>query len=111
MMPVSTHRVHRHAHQDQERNDMKIFCAALAAAALLVGQTALAQDPSADNMAIVLEKVRADKKLLVASNMELTEEEAKGFWPVYEGYQKDLEAINDRIQKAIKSYAAAYNQG
>ena len=58
--------------------------------AMLLGPAAFAQDKSADNMAIVLEKVRADKKLLVAANMELTEQEAAAFWPVYEAYQKDL---------------------
>ena len=40
--------------------------------------------------------------------MELTESEAKGFWPVYEEYQKDLTAINRRIGKLIESYAADY---
>ncbi len=69
---------------------------------------ALTQDKAADNMQILREKVKADKKLLVATNMELTESEAKGFWPVYEGYQKDLGAINQRIIKLIESYAADY---
>jgi hypothetical protein len=35
-----------------------------------------AQEKPADNMQIVLEKIRADKKLLVAENMQLTEAEA-----------------------------------
>jgi hypothetical protein len=69
---------------------------------------ALAQGTSADNMQILREKIKADKKLLVATNMELTESEAKGFWPVYEEYQKDLTAINQRIGKLIESYAADY---
>jgi uncharacterized protein YqeY len=69
---------------------------------------ALTQDKPADNMQILREKVKADKKLLVATNMELTESEAKGFWPVYEQYQKDLAAINQRIVKLIESYAADY---
>jgi hypothetical protein len=90
---------------------MKILCAAMVAAAMLLGQAAFAQDKSADNMEIVLEKIRADKKLLVASNMEMSEQEAAGFWPVYDAYQKDLEKINDRIKKTIESYANSYNQG
>ena len=61
-----------------------------------------------DNMQILRDKIKADKKLLVAANMELTESEAKGFWPVYEEYQKDLTAINQRIGKLIESYAADY---
>ena len=69
---------------------------------------ALTQDKPADNMQILREKVKADKKLLVAANMDLTESEAKGFWPVYEEYQKDLTAINQRIGKLIESYAADY---
>ena len=69
---------------------------------------ALTQGTSTDNMQILREKIKADKKLLVAANMDLTESEAKGFWPVYEEYQKDLTAINQRIGKLIESYAADY---
>ena len=69
---------------------------------------ALTQGTSADNMQILREKIKADKKLLVATNMELTESEAKGFWPVYEEYQKDLTGINQRIARLIESYAADY---
>ena len=42
------------------------------------------------------------KKLLIAENLGLTEGESKGFWPVYEEYQKELEAINQRPGKAIQ---------
>ena len=54
----------------------------------------MAQDKPADNMQILREKIKADKKLLVATNMQLTEAEAKNFWPIYEDYQKDLQKIN-----------------
>jgi len=67
----------------------------------------MAQEKPADNMQILRDKIKADKKLIVAANMKLTESEAKGFWPVYEAYQKDFDAINQRIVKLIKSYAAA----
>ena len=66
----------------------------------------MAQEKPADNMQILRDKIKADKKLIVAANMKLTESEAKGFWPVYEAYQKDFDAINQRIVKLIKSYAA-----
>lgn len=65
----------------------------------------LAQDTPADNMQILREKIRADKKLLVASNMDLTETEAKGFWPIYDEYQKDLQKINHRVGSLLESYA------
>jgi hypothetical protein len=83
-------------------------------AALPVGaqQTAVASsDKPADNMDIVLAKVQADKKLLVADNMNLTESEAKGFWPIYESYQKDLAGINDRLGKTISAFSDASQKG
>ena len=55
-----------------------------------------------------LEKVKADKKRIVAAHMELTEVEAKDFWPVYEVFQNDLYAINQRIARLISSYTKAY---
>ena len=67
---------------------------------------ALAQDKRADNMQILRDKIRADKKLVVATNMELTESEAKNFWPIYNEYQKDLQNINGRIVAVLESYAA-----
>jgi hypothetical protein len=68
----------------------------------------VAQDKPADNMQILRDKIRADKKLLVATNMELTESEAKGFWPVYDEYQKDLQKINRRVVSLLESYAADF---
>jgi hypothetical protein len=76
--------------------------------AVLVATPALAQDQPADNMQILLDKLRADKKLVVAEAMGLTESEAKGFWPVYDGYQKDLGGLGDRTIALIKDYAANY---
>lgn len=64
-----------------------------------------AQDKPADNMQILRDKLKADKKLLVASNMELTESEAKGFWPIYDQYQKELQKINQGMAKVLESYA------
>ena len=72
---------------------------------------ALAQEKPADtNMQILLDKVKADKKLVVAANMELNEAEGKAFWPIYDAYQKELQAINDRLGKTILAYADAYNK-
>ncbi len=90
---------------------MKSLFTAAMTTALLMSPAAFAQDSTAANTAILLEKVRADKKLLVAANMKLTEQEAAAFWPVYESYQKDLEALNGRIRDTVKRYADAYNQG
>jgi len=62
------------------------------------------------NLAIFLDKIKADKKLLVAANMGLTDAEGKIFWPVYDMYQTELKAINDRLSTAIHAYADAYTK-
>jgi hypothetical protein len=67
-----------------------------------------AQDKAADNMEIVKEKIRTDKKLFVATNMQLTESEANAFWPVYESYQAELGKLRDREIKLIEKFAAKY---
>jgi hypothetical protein len=88
---------------------MKLVQVALFAVASILALPTIAQTTS--DMQILAEKVKADKKLVVAANMQLTEDEAKGFWPVYEAYQKDLQGINQRLLGAIKNYADAYNKG
>jgi len=72
--------------------------------------TVAAQDKPADDMQIVREKVRADKKLLVAENMQLTEAEAKAFWPVYDQYQDELFLLRSRTVKLINDFAGAYEK-
>ena len=70
--------------------------------------SSMAQEKPADNMQIVREKIKTDKKLFIAENMNLTESEAKVFWPVYENYQKDLAKLVDKTVKLVENYAANY---
>ena len=94
---------------------MKLFKIVVLLVATMLAMPALAADKGADkgqaNMDILRDKIKADKKLVVAGNMQLTDAEAKGFWPIYDAYQKDLGAINDRILKTVAAYADAYNKG
>jgi len=82
-------------------------CALMAALAA----PATAQNTSTTTMEILRQKLKGDKKLVVAANLMLTDAEGKAFWPVYEAYQKDLTQINQRLAAAIKAYADAYNKG
>jgi hypothetical protein len=84
------------------------LCVAMAIMTLGFATPGVAQDKPADNMQILRDKIKADKKLVVATNMELTESEAKGFWPIYDQYQKDLQKINRRIANLLESYAADF---
>ena len=92
---------------------MKSFVSVIVAGMFLCTVPAFSQTAgSADtNMGILMEKVKADKKLVVAGSMELTDAEGKSFWPLYESYQKELEQVNQKLGKTITEYANAYNQG
>jgi hypothetical protein len=100
---------------------MKLLTIVLLSFAALLATPSIAQDKGAKpvaagtadtaNMEILRDKIKADKKLVVAGNMSLTDAEAKGFWPIYDAYQKDLQQINERMGKAIVAYADAYKKG
>jgi hypothetical protein len=72
--------------------------------------TASAQNKPADNMQLVVEKIRADKKLFIAENMAMTESEAKAFWPVYDRYQDELFLLRSRTMKLLKDYVESYGK-
>lgn len=90
---------------------MHVFTPIILAATVFIAAPAFAQSAADTNMEILMQKVKADKKLLVSSNMNLTDAEAKAFWPLYEEYQKELDKINQHIGHTIKEYADAFNKG
>ena len=75
-----------------------------------LASAALAQTGTT-NMDILRQKIKADKKLVVAANLKLTDAEGTAFWPVYDAYQKDLQQINQRLAAVVKEYANEYNKG
>lgn len=79
-------------------------------ALLVTGSVSLAAEKPADNMDILRQSIQADKKLLVAENMQFTEAEAKAFWPVYENYQNELFLLQSRSIKLIKDFAGVYEK-
>ena len=93
----------------EKKNRVALIVVVLTAL-MIAAAPARAQDKPEDDMQIVLEKIRADKKLLVAENMQLTEAEAKAFWPVYERYQDELFLLRVRTATLIKNYADSYEK-
>jgi dGTP triphosphohydrolase len=63
------------------------------------------------DMEILRQKLKSDKKLIVSENMDLTDDEAKKFWPIYDAYQKDLAKINQRIADLVIKYANESQKG
>ena len=85
-----------------------LFTIALAITFIGIVSFVQAQDKPADNMEIVKEKIKTDKKLFIATNMQLTESEAKEFWPVYDAYQAELGKLVEREIKLIENFAAKF---
>lgn len=90
-------------------------CSALLIAAVLTclahGATRAQDKPGdtpADQMDLLREKARADKRLLVSDALALTEGEAKAFWPIYNAYQSDMVAHYDKMLAMIDRFAKSY---
>ncbi len=66
--------------------------------AMITMQSTWAEDKVADviDMQALRNAVRTDKKAFVASTLNLTDAEAKKFWPLYDGYQRDVDLANRR---------------
>jgi hypothetical protein len=93
-----------------------LACALALAMAPAIAQTkpgaaAQTKPATADTMQILREKLKGDKKVVVALNMDLNEAEGKAFWPIYDEYQKDLAKINRRTGELLQRYAREYNAG
>jgi hypothetical protein len=80
-------------------------------AIMMVATPVLALEATNTDMELLVEKVKADKKLLVGLNMPLTKEEAGNFWPLYEAYQNELQTVNQEIGRLIVEFAEAYAKG
>jgi hypothetical protein len=51
---------------------------------------------------------RADRKAIVGANMNLTGDQAKAFWPLYDAYEAKMDKIDDRHAAEVKAYAEHY---
>jgi uncharacterized protein YpuA (DUF1002 family) len=80
----------------------------IAALALALSAAALMAQVPEEQKELTRDVIKAEKKLLVSSNMELTKDEAATFWPVYDEYQKELLRLDDRLEKLVRDYARDY---
>jgi hypothetical protein len=60
------------------------------------------------NLDILRDALRVNKKAMVDVNLTLTDAEAAQFWPIYDRYQNDLNAVNDRLVVVIEEYTANF---
>jgi len=57
---------------------------------------------------VTRDKVRNDRKDLVAKSMKLTDDEAQAFWPIYDQYANELSKLSDRTVTLITQFADNY---
>lgn len=85
-----------------------LFAVALAASPVVDAQSVAGTSEVTDVKALRAQaKTPADKKALVASTLALTDAEAKRFWPVYDAFQRRLDATNRRFSLAIQEAVLA----
>jgi Spy/CpxP family protein refolding chaperone len=61
---------------------------------------------AAGELAAVRDALKSDKRAFVAAELKLTDEEAKRFWPVYDNYQRNLDATVRRSTRVIEEVVA-----
>jgi Spy/CpxP family protein refolding chaperone len=88
-----------------------VLARALLAAGVVVGAigAAHAQTPppaAPSKVDAARQAALTDKRGLVERNMQLTPEEAKKFWPLYDAYQTELDKITKRQNRAVIDYVA-----
>lgn len=68
-----------------------------------------AEQVADDNVQLMRQDIRSERKKIVAANLPLTEAEAVKFWPVYDRYVVEHSKIYDTRYALIKEYAQSYN--
>jgi len=86
---------------------MKFVTRLIMLALFLLPMHTMAADED-DTRELAREAIQANKKLVVAANMNLNVNEKEGFWAVYEDYQKDLEKILERTVALIEEFAVNF---
>jgi len=63
---------------------------------------------SEQDIQLMRQDVRSQKKQLIAANLTLTDAEATKFWPVYDQYSAEMTKIADQRYALIKEYAKKF---
>lgn len=88
---------------------MRALFLALGCALALMSSPVPAQDkPDAERTSAEwLALIQADKKALVGRSMDLTPEESAKFWPLYDGFQRELAVPQNTVTRVLLDYIAA----
>jgi hypothetical protein len=94
---------------------MRISPLAVALAAFACPLLATAQDERAQVQSmradeqIILSQIMTDKRAVYVQALQLTDDESRAFWPVYDEYEARVKKIDDRFIRLVNDYAAKYS--
>lgn len=85
-------------------------CFAPLVIASIVGLTVspLAAQTEEEAINLVRSVIKADREEAVSNSLQLTDQEAKAFWPVYHDYRAEMDKVADGMVKLLREYAEVY---
>jgi hypothetical protein len=63
-----------------------------------------------DQIELTRWSIQSERKAAVENNLQLSEQEGKAFWPLYDDYRAAMSKVGERTVKLITDYADAYTQ-
>ena len=60
------------------------------------------------SVGVLLDAIRANRRALIAVNLNLSEQESAQFWPIYDRYQGEMNPLTDRLAALVQDYIASY---
>ena len=79
-------------------------------AGILSAQTYSTPLPTVNDkdIALLRQNLLAESKKIITKNMDLSDSEAAGFWPLYNQYAAEVRKVNDTRFGLVKDYARIY---
>jgi hypothetical protein len=97
-------------------NHRRFIAAALALTLALLAGPAVAQEAkksaptdTQDQISILLDTIRTNRRALVAVNLNLGADEAKNFWPIYDKYLAELATNQDKVVAVVDEYSKNFS--
>lgn len=79
----------------------------LGAALFLNPRHAIAENV-VDQIEVVRGALKADRKVVIAEGMQLSDEESSKFWPIYRDYRTEMDKLGDGRVELVLEYADLY---
>jgi hypothetical protein len=61
-----------------------------------------------DSVELQRSMIETERKMIVAKNLDLSDEEGEAFWKVYNDFQRDLREVGDKRIKLLKEFRANF---